>query len=120
MLDPPGSYTKEGVSHIRPEGFESGRDHRGHLIPERSVPHQDAVNVPENVIAEHGTQSNLSAKKRWENSARTHAESNPGTWSVHEPHYDGDNPRPSSVTHSLVDGDGNTVPNSTVNIPNPT
>ena len=119
LLDPPASYKKEGVGHVTPEGYESGRDHRGHLIPERSAASQPAVNVPENVIAEHGTKSNLSEKKRWENGARDHAENNPGTWSVHEPHYDGDNPRPSAATHSLTDSDGNEVPGSSKRIPNP-
>lgn len=119
LLDPPSSYKKSGVGHVEPDGFESGRDHRGHLIPERSAASQSAVNVPENVIAEHGTKSNLSEKKKWENSARDHAENNPGTWSVHEPHYDGDNPRPSSVTHGLHDSDGDPVPNTQKTIPNP-
>ena len=119
MLDPPASYKKEGVSHIRPDGFESGRDHRGHLVPERSVPHQEAVNVRENVIAEHGRKSNLGPKKSWENRARKHAERDPGCWSVHEPQYDGDNPRPTSVKHSLYDSSGNEVTEFRENIANP-
>lgn len=120
MLDPPAKYKKEGVSHIRPDGFKSGRDHRGHLIPERSVAQQKAVNVPENVIAEHGKKSNLSEKKKWENRAREHATQEPGCWSVHEPQYSGDNPRPTSVKHNLYDADGNEVPDFKQDIPNPT
>lgn len=119
LLDPPTSYKKEGVSHIKPDGFEDDQDHRGHLIPERSAANQSSVNQPENVIAEHGTESNLSAKKSWENAARKEAEKNPGTTSVHQPEYDGDNPRPTSVTHSLYDKDGNEIPGMTKNIPNP-
>ena len=119
LLSPPASYKKEGVSHVLPEGFVPGQDHRGHLIPERSAASQGSVNVPENVIAEHGRESNLSSKKSWENDARQHADNNPGTWSVHEPNYDGDNPRPSSVDHKLVDSDGNDVPGSQKSIDNP-
>jgi RHS repeat-associated protein len=118
LLDPPDSYKKKGVSGIKPQGFEDGQDHRGHLIPERSAANQDSVNVPENVIAEHGTESNLSAKKQWENQAKKTADQNPGTWSVHQPQYDGDNPRPTSVDHSLYDGDKNELGN-TRTIPNP-
>jgi DNA/RNA endonuclease G (NUC1) len=91
-------------------GFVSGRDDRGHLIPERSAANQDSVNVPENVIPEHGTQSNRSVKKRWENEARSQADEDPGSWSVHEPSYDGANPRPSSVTHNMYDADGQEIP----------
>jgi RHS repeat-associated protein len=119
LLNPPAKYHKEGVSHVMPEGFESGRDHRGHLVPERSVPHQDAVNVHENVIAEHGTESNLSKKKQWENQAFDHAQEDPGSWSVHEPQYDGNSMRPSSVDHNLYDSSGNEVPGMNRNIPNP-
>ncbi len=121
LLDPPANYTKEGVSGMeKPPGYVDDQDHRGHLIPERSAASQPAVNVPENVIPEHGRESNLSAKKRWENEARKKADKNPGSWSVHEPNYDGDDPRPTSVNHSLYDKDGNEIP--TVNngdIPNP-
>jgi RHS repeat-associated protein len=119
LLNPPAKYQKEGVSHIKPPEFESGRDHRGHLIPERSVPHQDAVNVKENVIAEHGTKSNLSEKKKWENQAFDRSQKDPGSWSVHEPQYDGDSMRPSSVDHSLYDSKGNEVPGMSRNIENP-
>jgi RHS repeat-associated protein len=119
LLDPPESYTKKGVGHIDPEGYESGRDHRGHLIPERSAADQDSVNQPENVIAEHGRESNLSPKKQWENQAQTHASQDPGSHSVHQPHYDGDDPRPTSVSHDLYDSNGNPVPGMNVNIPNP-
>jgi RHS repeat-associated protein len=117
-LDPPADYTKKGVGHIKPDGFESGRDHRGHLIPERSAAEQRNANVRENVIAEHGQESNNSNKQAFENRAREHSENNPGTSMVSEPHYDGDNPRPTSVTHTVVDKDGNPVTHPDM-LPNP-
>ena len=45
-LQPPATYKKEGVSDVMPGGYETGRDHRGHLAPERGAPNQDLVNVP--------------------------------------------------------------------------
>jgi len=100
--------------------FVSGRDDRGHLIPERSAAQQDAVNVPENVISEHGTQSNRSVKKRWENQARKKAADNPDSWSVHEPNYDGpDSTRPSSVDHNMYDGNGKPIDGMQQTIDNP-
>ena len=119
-LNPPDTYKKEGVSHIRPEGYESGRDHRGHLIPERSALDQDSVNVNENVIPEHGRKSNLSTKKLWENKVKEHAERHPGCKSVHEPIYKGDDKRPVAVKHDLIDSDGKPVPGFSKIIENPT
>jgi RHS repeat-associated protein len=119
-LDPPTDYTKEGVDNIKPDGLQKGTDHRGHLIPERGAPDADAVNVPENVVAEHGTKSNQGPKRAWENKAVDFAEDDPGSTSVHQPVYDGDNPRPTSINHSLYDSDGNLVPGMSKNIPNPT
>jgi hypothetical protein len=120
-LDPPDKYHKEGVGHIKPEGFKSGRDHRGHLIPERGASDAGAVNVKENVIAEHGTKSNLSEKKAWENAANAHAYDNPGCTSVHEPKYAGENSmRPSEVKHDLIGPDGKSVPGFDQTIKNPT
>jgi hypothetical protein len=52
------------------------------VVPGRSAANQDAVNVKENVISEHGTESNRSVKKRWENEARKQADDNPDSWSV--------------------------------------
>jgi len=124
-LNPPSTYKKKGVDHVDPDGFVPNQDHRGHLIPERSASEQQNANVRENVIAEHGTESNLSRKKQFENRARDHSEDNPGCRMVSEPQYDGDNPRPTSVTHTVVDKDGNPVthpdmlPNPDT-IPNPT
>jgi hypothetical protein len=68
--------------------------------------------VRENVIAEHGTESNTSRKKAFKNRARTHSEDNPGCRMISEPHYDGDNPRPTSVTHTVVNEDGSPVTDS--------
>jgi RHS repeat-associated protein len=117
-LDPPATYKKEGVDHVMPDGFESGRDHRGHLIPERSAAEQQNANVRENVIAEHGTESNTSKKKAFENRARKHSEDNPGCRMISEPVYDGDNPRPTAVTHTVVDENGNPVKKQEM-LPNP-
>ena len=108
-LDPPSNYKKKGVDHVDPEGYETGRDHRGHLIPERSAAEQPNANVRENVIAEHGTKSNTSTKKKFENRAKNYADENPGARMVSEPIYEGDNPRPTAVRHTVVDSDGNPV-----------
>lgn len=120
VLDPPVTYKKEGVSHITPDGYQQGIDHRGHLIPERGVADASNVNVAENVIPEHGTKSNLSAKKRWENQAIDHATDNPGCKSIHEPKYHGDDMRPHEVQHNLLDPNGKPVPGFKQTIPNPT
>jgi hypothetical protein len=119
-VKPPATYEKEGVSHIKPESFQSGIDHRGHLGSERGAANQELVNHPENVIAEHGRKSNLSEKKKWENATNACAAKHPDSsfTSVHEPKYDGDNPRPSSVDHSLIQ-DGNEVSDFSRNIKNP-
>lgn len=100
---PPTDYKKKGVGHINPEGRVSGRDDRGHLGGERGAPNAKLVNQRENVIAEHGTESNRGPKKAWENSANATAKGDPdGQYtSVHEPQYEGDNPRPTSVNHDL-------------------
>ncbi|WP_157758874.1 DNA/RNA non-specific endonuclease [Cystobacter fuscus] len=120
VLDPPTTYEKEGLSSsIRPEGLQTGVDHRGHLVPERGAAHADNVNVQENVIAEHGTKSNLSTKKRWENQAIEYAKENPGSRSIHEPQYHGDEMRPHEVIHDLVGPDGNRVPGFRTTIANP-
>lgn len=120
-VSPPAQYQKKGVGHIRPEGYQSGRDHRGHLGSERGAVNQKLVNQPENVIAEHGRKSNLSEKKAWENSTNAYASEHPDSefTSVHEPHYSGDDPRPTEVKHMLIeDGVENTDFRQT--IPNPT
>lgn len=120
LIDPPSVYVKEGAPRTPPAGYESGRDHRGHLIPERGAPIQDIVNLPENVIAEHGSLSNLSAKKRWENRVMKYVEDNPGSKfrSVHEPLYLGNESRPYAVRHTLFK-DGVEVKSFNVTIPNP-
>lgn len=121
VLNPSEEYTKAGVSHLsRPEGHLHGIDHRGHLIPERGASNAAYVNVPENVISEHGRLSNLSAKKAWENSAIDFARENPGVRSIHEPLYHGDEMRPYAVRHDLRYPDGKRVPNFRQLIPNPT
>jgi hypothetical protein len=85
-LDPPaGDYDKKGVSHIKPDGFVEGQDHRGHLVTESLAKDQKHANVRENVIAEHGTKSNTSEKAKFENSARDHAAENPGCRMISEP-----------------------------------
>jgi hypothetical protein len=117
-LSPPASYQKKGVDHVLPDGFVEGQDHRGHLIPERSAAEQGNANVRENVIAEHGTESNTSTKKRFENRAKNHADKNPGSRMISEPVYEGDNPRPTQVTHTVVDKDGNPVTDPKM-MPNP-
>jgi RHS repeat-associated protein len=117
-LDPPKTYTKKGVDHIDPDGFVTDQDHRGHLIPERSAAEQQNANVRENVIAEHGTESNTSTKKRFENRAKDYSSKNEGCRMISEPHYEGDNPRPTSVTHTVVDSDGNVVKDPKM-MPNP-
>jgi RHS repeat-associated protein len=124
-LDPPTTYKKKGVDHVDPDGFVPNQDHRGHLIPERSAAEQQNANVRENVIAEHGTESNTSTKKAFENRARNHSEDNPGCRMISEPQYDGDNPRPTSVTHTVVDQNGKPVKDPKMlpnpqKIPNPT
>ncbi|MBZ4407621.1 DUF6531 domain-containing protein [Myxococcus sp. XM-1-1-1] len=118
-LDPPKKYKKEGVSHIKPDGYQSGIDHRGHLGPERGVANQDLVNVPENVIAEHGTKSNLSVKKRLENKSIATAKTTPNTLFVSEPKYSGSSGRPTEVAHSLLDGSGKPITGHSQVIPNP-
>jgi RHS repeat-associated protein len=120
-MDPPEDYTKEGAPRKKPEGFIDGEDHRGHLIPERSTEDQKTANVPENIIPEHGTKSNLSEKKKWENDVRDQADEKPGRWTSHEPQYDGDDPRPTSVTHDMHEPPPNSkpVPGMNKNIPNP-
>ena len=84
------------------------------------APNQKLVNQRENVIAEHGTESNRGPKKAWENSANKEATNNPNSnyTSVHEPKYDGDNPRPYEVHHELHK-DGTPLPNHTQDIDNP-
>jgi RHS repeat-associated protein len=122
VLNPPETYDKQGVSSsIKPEDFISGVDHRGHLIPERGVENASYVNVKENVIAEHGTKSNLSVKKKWENRAIDHALENSDSKfkSIHEPKYNGDEMRPHEVVHDLLDANGNPVPEFREPIPNP-
>jgi RHS repeat-associated protein len=123
-LDPPKNYEKKGVDHIDPDGFVKDQDHRGHLIPERSAADQQNANVRENVIAEHGTESNTSKKKQFENRTKKYSEKNEGCRMISEPQYDGDNPRPTSVKHTVVDKDGNVVTDPKMqpnpdDIPNP-
>jgi hypothetical protein len=117
-LKPPKKYTKKGVGHVKPDGFKSPRDHRGHLIPERSAKTQKHANVRENVIAEHGTKSNTSEKAAFEHRAQQHAADNPGTRMISEPQYDGNGTRPTSVKHTVVDKDGNVVKTNEMR-PNP-
>ena len=96
---------KKASSRPTPEGMGSG-DHRGHLAPERHAADQRAANVPENLVPEHAS-SNLSPKKRWENQVPDWADEHPDSdvFSVHEPHYSGDSPRPDSISHGIeVDG----------------
>ena len=119
-LKPPAKFKKEGVGGITPKGFKSGRDDRGHLAPERGAPKKRLVNREENVIAEHGKKSNRSKKRAWENRAVKEADKNPGSsfTTVHEPVYEGKNPRPTEVKH-MLQKDGTTDPKFTQTIPNP-
>jgi hypothetical protein len=76
------------------------------------------------VIAEHGTESNTSKKKKFENRTKKYSEKNEGCRMISEPQYDGDNPRPTSVKHTVVDKDGNVVTDPKMqpnpdDIPNP-
>jgi hypothetical protein len=117
-LDPPPARTKKGPPNEKPEGFVNNQDHRGHLIPERSAKTQAHVNVRENVIAEHGSKSNTAGKQAFERRAQAHASRNPGTRMVSEPVYEGNNPRPTKVKHTVVDKDGNVVTDPAMQ-PNP-
>lgn len=118
-LDPPPTYKKQRLkSSIKPAGLQKGIDHRGHLIPERGVANARIVNIKENIVPELGN-VNQSAKKIWENDAVTHAFENPGSKSIHEPRYHGDEMRPYEVHHNLLNPDGSPVPGFDQTIPNP-
>lgn len=117
-LDPPADWEKKGPPGNKPDGFVDAQDHRGHLLPERSAKTQAHVNVRENIIAEHGSKSNTAGKQAFERRAQAHAARNPGTRMISEPVYEGNNPRPVRVKHTVVDKDGNVVTNSRMQ-PNP-
>ncbi|MGE3669421.1 MAG: RHS repeat-associated core domain-containing protein [Polyangiaceae bacterium] len=94
----PDEYGKDG-SRPTPAGMQDG-DHRGHQSPERHAENQDAANVPENVLPEHGS-SNLGPKKRWENQVPGWSKDKDDVTSVHEPQYEGNDPRPTGSKHWL-------------------
>jgi hypothetical protein len=119
----PEGFQKRTPARI-PDEFVTGRDDRGHMITESLAADQNAANVPWNIVAEHGRESNQSwaanGKRTWEQEATRHATEQPGSWTVHEPTYDGDDSmRPSEIAHSMYDPDGVPFDDMEVTTPNP-
>jgi RHS repeat-associated protein len=121
VMPPPGRKKKTPKRY--PDDFIHGTDDRGHLITESLAADQNAVNVPWNIVAEHRSESNQSnapnGKRTWERQAEDQATEQPGSWTVHEPKYDGDSMRPSEIFHDMYSPSGERIPDMEVTIPNP-
>ncbi|WP_157117295.1 WXG100-like domain-containing protein [Nocardia vaccinii] len=118
-MEVPANYKKHGVSHLdHPVGWITGVDHRGHLIPEAGVKNYKDVNVSENIIAQHGN-SNVSAKKVWENACNRFVEEHPGMFARAEILDRDANGRVNYTEFRLYDADGDEIPEFGVVLDNP-